>query len=228
MKKFESIRLIAIDVDGVILNDTYSPAIQSFIEKHGGTYTPELERLVWGSPHIAGGHIMSLACKLPWSAQQTINEFFNHHDSYLDMHPLHILDGVETFLKLINEYNIKITSYGGRTQKYIFDSYMSSLKMYFDKNNPYIDTNSIRPGVMEITKEIFQLEYNQVLFIDDINRMAEVAKYFNAGFAGTPVTRYQARQMQETGVKYIFNGLSEFKEENLLEIDRRLLQNNLW
>lgn len=46
MSIFNKIKLVAIDVDGVLLTDTYSPAIRSFVEQHGGVYTPELERQV--------------------------------------------------------------------------------------------------------------------------------------------------------------------------------------
>ena len=228
MKQFKKIRLIALDVDGVLLNDTYSPAIKSFVESHGGVYTPELERQVWGSPHIAGGHNMALACKLPWSAQKTIEEFFSHHAEYLKNNPINVLPGVEQFLKLLNQYNVVITSYGGRTKEYIFDKHMSHLTKYFDKNKPYIDTNSIRPGVSEICKDIFDYNYDEVLFIDDINRMAEVAKHFGAGFIGTPVTDFQTQQMNDTGVKYIAASISDITENVLNDIDCKLKEKSLW
>ncbi|QUJ66791.1 HAD family hydrolase [Photobacterium sp. GJ3] len=228
MKEFKKIRLIALDVDGVLLNDTYSPAIRSFVESHGGVYTAELERQVWGSPHIAGGHNMALACKLPWSAQKTIEAFFSHHAEYIKSNPIQVLPGVEDFLKMLSQYNVKVTSYGGRTKEYIFDNYMSHLRQYFDHDKPYIDTNSIRPGVDEITREIFDYNYDEVLFIDDINRMAEVAKYFNTGFIGTPVTEFQVNQMKETGTKYIVNSISEITEDMLHEIDTHLEKNTTW
>jgi len=66
------IRLIAVDTDGVLLNDTYSPAIERFVTKHGGQYTAAVERSVWGSPQLAAGQNMALACRLPWSAKDTI------------------------------------------------------------------------------------------------------------------------------------------------------------
>ena len=192
MKQFKKIRLIALDVDGVLLNDTYSPAIKSFVEKHGGTYTPELERQVWGSPHIAGGHNMALACKLPWSAQKTIEAFFEHHKNYLIDNQIKVMPGVEDFLKIINQYDVKVTSYGGRT------------------------------------KDIFDYNFDEVLFIDDINRMAEVAKYYGSGFIGTPVTEFQEDQMKETGVKFISSSVSGINEKMLNDIDQMLLTNSVW
>lgn len=228
MKKFKKIRVIAIDVDGVLLNDTYSPAIKAFVEKHGGIYTPELERLVWGSPHIAGGHNISLACKLPWSAQKTIEEFFKFHSEYIKDNPIMLNNDAEKFLKLVNSYDVRVTSYGGRTKSYIFDNYMSHLDKYFDNEHPYIDTNNIRPGVKEITEDIFKVNFDEVLFIDDINRMAEVARYFSTGFIGTPVTDFQVNQMKETGVKNIVPSISNITESMLLEIDTMLLEKDSW
>ncbi|ECC4750359.1 hypothetical protein C5855_23535 [Salmonella enterica] len=228
MKILNKIKLVAVDVDGVLLTDTYSPAIKSFVELHGGVYTPELERLVWGSPHIAGGHNMSLACKLPWSAQKTIEAFFQHHAKYIESNPIEIVPGAEDFLKLLQELNVRVTSYGGRTKEYIFDKYMSSLKKYFDKDKPYIDTNSIRPGIMEITRDIFKLNFDEVLFIDDINRMAEVAKFYRTGFIGTPVTAYQKKQMQETGVKYIVPSVKEIIKDILIKTDVELASDSHW
>lgn len=228
MNKLNKIKLVAVDVDGVILTDTYSPAIKSFVELHGGVYTPELERLVWGSPHIAGGHNMSLACKLPWSAQKTIDAFFHHHTKYIKINPIEIVPGAEDFLKLLQGFNIKVTSYGGRTKEYVFDKYMPSLKKYFDRDKPYIDTNSIRPGIVEITKDIFKLNFDEVLFIDDINRMAEVAKFYKTGFIGTPVTNFQKEQMQETGVKYIIPAVKGITADMLMNIDWELASGGHW
>ncbi|MCG7388446.1 HAD family hydrolase [Pantoea sp. ACRSB] len=228
MNTLNKIKLVAVDVDGVLLNDTYSPAIKSFVELHGGVYTPELERLVWGSPHIAGGHNMSLTCKLPWSAQKTIDAFFNHHMKYIKAHPIEITPGAEDFLKILQEFNVRVTSYGGRTKEYIFDKYLSSLRRYFDNDKPYIDTNSIRPGVMEITRDIFKLNFDEVLFIDDINRLAEVAKFYKTAFIGTPVTTYQKEQMLETGVRYIIPSVREFTSDMLISIDKEIVSNNHW
>lgn len=228
MNKLNNIRLVALDLDGVLINDTYSPVIKNFIESHNGVYSAEVERLVWGSPHIAGGHNMSMFCRLPWSAQKTIDVFFEERERYIQTHPVRLEPGVEAFLKMLSQTGVRITSYGGRSKEYAFE-YLSKVKSYFDKEHPYIDTNSIRPGVKEITQDIFKLNFNQVIFIDDINRMAEVCKYYGAGFIGTPVTEYQLRDMQTLGVKHIaINGISEINLQMLKNIDDDLTSNTLW
>ena len=68
----EKIKLVALDSDGVVLNDTYSPVIERFVTKHGGKYTAAVERGVWGSPQLAAGQNMALACRLPWTAKETV------------------------------------------------------------------------------------------------------------------------------------------------------------
>ncbi|OTP87372.1 hypothetical protein B6D12_12730 [Gilliamella apicola] len=228
MKKFRQIRLVALDLDGVLINDTYSPVIKNFIEKHNGIYSREAERLIWGSPHIAGGHNMSMFCKLPMSAQKTIEKFFEEREEYIKKHPVRLEPGVKDLLKLLTEKGARITSYGGRTKEYAF-KYLSDVADYFDKDIPYVDTNSIRPGVKEITQEIFGLNFNQILFIDDINRMAEVCKFFSTGFIGTPVTQYQLEDMKNTGVKYIATqGIKDIDSNMLDQIDNDLYSNSVW
>jgi len=53
MSTLQKIRLVALDTDGVLLNDTYSPVIERFVTRHGGEYTAAVERGVWGSPQLA-------------------------------------------------------------------------------------------------------------------------------------------------------------------------------
>ncbi|WHH49971.1 hypothetical protein QFA96_18585 [Pseudomonas sp. Ap32] len=55
MNKLEKIRHFAIDTNGVLLSDVYSTPIRTFVERHGGHYTADLERQILGSPHMAGG-----------------------------------------------------------------------------------------------------------------------------------------------------------------------------
>lgn len=66
--------------------------IRTFVERHGGLYTPELEPLALGSPHMAGA-IMSPACNLPWSAMQTIEAFLVEQVEYAARHPIQLAPG---------------------------------------------------------------------------------------------------------------------------------------
>lgn len=123
-------------------------------------------------------------------------------------HPVEVLPGIESTLALLNNTGSRITCYGGRNKEYSFDKHLKPYENYFDKNIPYIDINAFRPGMYEIIKEIFGLDFDEVVFIDDINRVAEVCKSLGAGFIGVPASmphNYQREEMVATGVRYMVN-----------------------
>ncbi|TQI80893.1 phosphoglycolate phosphatase-like HAD superfamily hydrolase [Serratia fonticola] len=231
MKKLNKIKLIAIDSDGVLLNDTYSPAIKSFVEKHDTPYTALIERLVWGSPQITAGHNLALACKLPWSGEKTIADFFKERDNYLKDHPVHVLPGIENTLSMLASTGAKLVSYGGRNREYSFDTFLGDYRHYFDKDVPYVDINGFRPGVNEIVKDIFHYNYDEVVFIDDINRVAEVCKALNTGFIGIPANmahNFQKDEMSETGVKLSFAKFNDITENSVYELDKQMSLSKHW
>ncbi|NNJ08453.1 HAD family phosphatase, partial [Streptomyces sp. PKU-MA01144] len=52
------LRLAALNIDGVLLNDTFSPVIHRFIVSRGGAYTAEVERRVFSQPqHVASEYM---------------------------------------------------------------------------------------------------------------------------------------------------------------------------
>ncbi|WP_225636973.1 HAD family phosphatase [Streptomyces solaniscabiei] len=229
--EFDSLRLVALDTDGVLFNDTYSPVIERFVTRHGGRYTPELERAVWGSPQLAAGQFMALECKLPCSAQEVMTEFFQERDRYLQEHPVEVTPGTEGLLELLRSTGVRVTSYGGRERSYSFDRFLGHLAGYFDAETPYVDVNPFRPGVKEIVTDVFGYRYDQVLFVDDINRVAEVTKALGAGFVGVPASmphNFQRAQMAETGVRHTVGKLDEITLDVLRDVDRRLGDGTLW
>src|SRR5829696_6072817 len=134
-----TIRLVALDSDGVLLNDTYSPVIERFVTKHGGEYTAFVERGVWGSPQLAAGQNMALACRLPWSAKDTIAAFFRERDEYLKEHPVEVMPGAEQMLAALADTGARLTCYGGRDREYTFDTHLGHLAGYFDRDIPYVN-----------------------------------------------------------------------------------------
>ncbi|EHR2381740.1 HAD family hydrolase [Salmonella enterica] len=229
--KLNKIKLFAIDSDGVILNDTYSPVIKIFVEKYGIEYTPEIERSVWGSPQVTAGHNLALACKLPYSGERIIKDFFKVRDEYLEEHPIEVLPEIEPTLDLLKQTGAKLICYGGRNKEYSFDKFLSPYTKYFDKNNPYIDINSFRPGIFEIVTEIFEYQFDEVIFIDDINRVAEVCKSLNTGFIGIPASmphNFQKEEMINTGVKLIVNKFNDISHETILKADELLYTSKFW
>lgn len=231
MNNLKKIKLFAIDSDGVLLNDTYSPAIKNFVEKHNTPYTALIERHVWGSPQLTAGHNLALACKLPFSGEKTIADFFEEREKYLKDHPVEVLSNIEGTLSMLASTGAKIVSYGGRNKEYSFDKFLGDYRGYFDKEVPYVDINAFRPGVHEIVKEIFNYNYDEVVFIDDINRVAEVCKAFNAGFIGIPARmehNFQLEEMKNTGVKFSFANFSDISLETVNELDELMTLLNHW
>ncbi|MBV2156641.1 HAD family hydrolase [Kitasatospora sp. SUK 42] len=231
MSKLQKIRLIALDSDGVLLNDTYSPVIERFVTKHGGRYTAEVERGVWGSPQLAAGQNMALACKLPWSARETIAAFFEEREAYLRKNPVQVTEGAEELLATLRETGARVVCYGGRTREYTFDKYLGHLAEYFDAEIPYVDVNDFRPGTKEIVRDIFRYEFDEVLFVDDINRVAEVTKALGAGFVGVPASlphNFQRAEMEATGVRYSVDDIRGIDLELLEAVDEELAAGTLW
>jgi len=231
MKNLNKIKLFAIDSDGVLLNDTYSPVIKRFVEMYGGVYNAQVERHVWGSPQITAGHNMALACKLPWSGERTIAEFFKVRNSYLVENPVKVLPNIRKTLEMLHATGAKLVCYGGRNKEYSFDKFLYEYQPYFDLDIPYVDINNFRPGVHEIVKDYFHLEHDEVVFIDDINRVAEVCKKLNSGFIGIPANmkhNYQKQEMQETGVKFACACFSDITLDMIMKLDRMMLSSQHW
>lgn len=231
MSELTTIRLVALDSDGVLLNDTYSPVIERFVTRHGGEYTAAVERGVWGSPQLAAGQNMALACRLPWSAKETIAAFFEERDEYLKEHPIEVMPGAEQLLATLRTAGVRVTCYGGRNREYTFDKYLGHLAEYFDDKIPYVDVNDFRPGVKEIVRDIFGYRFEEVLFVDDINRVAEVTKALGAGFLGVPASmphNFQRGEMAQTGVRYTVDDIRQIDLALLQQVDQELAAGTLW
>lgn len=83
----------------------------------------------------------------------------------------------------------------------------------------------------EIIKEIFGLDFDEVVFIDDINRVAEVCKSLRSGFIGSSCSmphNYQREEMVATGVRYMVNKFTDINEELIYEADNHLFSADYW
>jgi beta-phosphoglucomutase-like phosphatase (HAD superfamily) len=228
MKLFNKVRAIAIDTNGVLLKDVYSGAIKQFVERHGGQYTPELERMVFGSPHAAGGHIMATACRLPWTSQETIDAFLAEQKQYAASNPVAINPGAIEFLERMQGKGLRITSYGGSVKEVAFDPLLQPYEALFDRVTPYVNMGAFRPGMKEIAADAMGCEFDEIVFIDDLNRVADVCRALGCGFIGIPGGSYQQRQMIDSGVKYVLASLEQVDMALLTELDQRLSTQSLW
>lgn len=228
MKPFKKIKAIAIDTNGVLLKDVYSGAIRQFVEGHGGAYTPDLERMVFGSPHAAGGHIMATACRLPWTSQATIDAFLATQKIYAQSNPVTLNPGAVDFLERMRATGLRVTSYGGSPKEGAFDPCLGVFEHLFDAATPYVNMGAFRPGMKEIASDAMACDPSEIIFIDDLNRVADVCRALGCGFIGMPGAFFQQAQMRDAGVPYIVRSLAEIDLPLLSGIDRSLAEKAFW
>ena len=130
-------------------------------------------------------------------------------------------------LELLATLDVRLVYYGGLPEDKITDDF-KKYEHYFEQ---YICTNDFRPGIKEITKDFYRLEFHQVLFIDDVNTVAENARINNVPFIGIPSNfswGFQRQDMITTKVKYLLNSAKEIDIELLGRIDYEASVGTIW
>jgi phosphoglycolate phosphatase-like HAD superfamily hydrolase len=221
-----TIKLIAINIDGVLLEDSFSPIIRNFVLKYGVSYSRELERNVFSQPQMEAAE--HLAHILGSDKKTILKRYFEDRDQYLMAHGCNINLGVPELLEFLKTLDVRLVYYGGLSEDKISTVEFTKYKHYFER---YICTNDFRPGIKEITKDFYGLEFHQVLFIDDVNTVAEVAKVNNVPFIGIPSDfpwGYQRQDMITTQVKYLLNSIQEITPELIAKIDDETAVGTVW
>lgn len=224
-----NIKLIACDIDGVLLEDTFSPILRNLCLRMGQEYSQEVERNMFS---ITRSEAMKFVMKKlgitsQEEAKRIYDIYFEERDKYLLEHSSILVNGLKEFLEMLSELDIKLVCYGGLDEEQIVEEFRSFLK-YFDR---YICTNDFRPGIKEITKDIYGLDYNQVLFIDDVNTVAEKAKELNVPFIGIPSIEdwsHQKEDMIKTGVKYLVKSIRDIDLKLLNSLDEEVAVDKIW
>jgi phosphoglycolate phosphatase-like HAD superfamily hydrolase len=225
--KLKTIKLIACDIDGVLVTDTFSPVMRNLLLKRNREYTRELERNVFSRPRREVGEYLVRMFNSEVNAKTGGEMYFEERAKYIQEHGFGPIEGAPEFLELISSLGVRLVCYGGLSEEHIcadFKKYMH----YFDR---YVCTNDFRPGLKEITKDIYGLEFNQALFIDDVNTVAEVAKANNIPFIGTPANfpwGFQRQDMIATGVKYLLDSVKEIDLGLLERIDNEAFAGTIW
>ncbi|MEU9919294.1 HAD family phosphatase [Streptomyces sp. NPDC051001] len=219
------LRLIAVNIDGVLLNDTFSPVIHRFVIKNGGVYTAELERAVFSQPRLRAAAAIGVA----GSPQEVAEAYFRERELYLQEHPIHPLDGAKRLLGRLHRLGVPLICYGGLERPH-FDRHLAGYAHYFDQPQ-YVCTNDFRPGVREIATGMFGLRCDQVLFIDDVARVAETARTLGAAFIGHPSSyehSFQEQLMREAGVRHLVRSLDEIDDSLLYTLDSEAADGLVW
>lgn len=219
------IKLIACDIDGVLLKDTFSPVLRILAKKYGVEYTAELENNTFSQKREEAAAYLINYLRVPkeTSTQDILNEYFKEREVFVHNDGNPIIPGILDFLELLNSLDIKLVCYGG-LEKEMIDSRFKPYLKYFDK---YVCTNSYRPGLKEITK-LYKLDFSEVLFIDDVSQVAKEAKKYHIPFIGIPAQHswgFQEKEMKEAGVKYLVSSVKEITKELLKRID---LDKTIW
>lgn len=230
MKK---LKVIACDIDGVLLEDTFSPVLYSLAEKFGYPYTRELERNMFSRPreeslqYVLKNVMTSSANNKLGKENNLIKYYFSERKKYMSKNPSGPIDGALEFLQRMAQLDIELICYGGLEEKDIVADF-SPCMQYFSE---YICTNDFRPGLKEITKDKKKIDYNQILFIDDVNTVAEAAKSLNIPFIGIPANHswgYQREDMENTGVKYLVSSVREIDKNMIYKIDQDIAEGKIW
>lgn len=219
------IKMVALDIDGVALKDTFSIILRKITEEFNLKYTAEIERNIFSRPQQEGAKYFIDTFKIDnYTPDSLIDKFFNVRERYLEKHPNTPVKGLGDFLNLLKSLHLKIICYGGLSKEYFQEELRDYVKDFLD----YICTNDFRPGIKEITKDIYKLNYNQILFIDDVNTVAEKAKLYNVPFIGVPSTEFQKMDMSRTKVKYLVSSIRDINSDLLIKIDRDAIAGTIW
>lgn len=225
----QQLRLAALNIDGVLLNDTFSPVIHHFIVSRGGTYSADLERRVFSQPQLVAGREMAAAVSTEYTAEEALAAYFADRDQYLSEHPVLRMDGAVALLRRLRSLGLDVVCYGGLGKEH-FDRHLGDLADYFD-GPEYVCTNDFRPGIREITTQIFDLKAEQVLFVDDVAAVAAEARTFGAAFVGLPSSfphSHQRTLMHEVGVRHLIASLDDLDEALLRTLDAEAGTGTLW
>ncbi|MEU3501476.1 HAD family phosphatase [Streptomyces hundungensis] len=223
------LRLAAINIDGVLLNDTFSPVIHQFIVGRGGTYSAELEGRIFSQTRAVAGERMAEAVGATMTGPEALAAYFEERAAYVQDHPVHLLDGAVELLHRLRGLGLSTVCYGGLDKSH-FDHFLGAYADLFDGPG-YVCTNDFRPGLKEITTEIFGLDHDQVVFIDDVARVAQAARSLNIAFIGHPSTfehSHQRQLMREAGVRHLVDSLHAIDEPLLRTIDAEAAAGTSW
>ncbi|WP_412746162.1 hypothetical protein [Krasilnikovia sp. MM14-A1004] len=222
---------MAVDCDGVLVDDTYLAVIERFVTRHGGRYDAHAERSIIGLRDVVVAVRVAHLCGLDQPVSDTLAALWAERDRYLRERPIRVAEGVPEFLASLRRLGLRAVCYGGRTRKHTFDTYLGHLVDLLDADHPYVSVNDHRPGVEWIVRDVIGCEFDQVVFIDDVSRVADAARRHGAGFIGFPSSAAHARQRQfmtEGGVRHLIGSLDEVTPELLERIDAELATGTHW
>jgi beta-phosphoglucomutase-like phosphatase (HAD superfamily) len=227
--QLHTLRLAAVNIDGVLLNDSFSPVIHQFVTRRGGSYTAQLEAGLFSQSQLTAARAFAEVIPTPLTPEDIVREYLAEREEYVAAHPVHLLDGAVELLRTLRALGLRTVCYGGLERDH-FDRHLGGHAELFDAPG-YVCTNDFRPGIREITTEVFGLDYRQVLFIDDVARVAERARALRVPFIGHPSHfphSFQRAAMRELGVRHLVGSLTEIDAAMVRRLDDEAAADTVW
>lgn len=223
------LRLCALNIDGVMLGDSFSPVIHHFLVSRGCAYTAEVERSIFSRPRSVAGRLLAEAVGEPMTGEEALEAYFEERARHVAAHPVRVNDGAIALVRRLRRLGLRTVCYGGLDQSH-FDAFLGEHAGLFDDPG-YICTDAFRPGLHEIAVEYFGLKHDQVLVIDDVATVAETARSLGMPFIGHPSRfehSFQRQLMREAGVRYRVASLHAVDEELLRSVDAGAAAGTVW
>ncbi|MGW4521771.1 HAD family hydrolase [Amycolatopsis sp. NPDC004378] len=231
MTGLRKLRAVALDCDGVLIDDTYLAMIARYVRDHGGVYDEAAERDVIGLRDIVVAEKITRLCGLDQPAEKTLEQLWAARQEYLAEHPIRVAEGVRDCLEALSKLPVRLVCYGGRTREHTFDRYLGEYVDLLDPEVPYVSINEHRPGVDHIARSVLGVGFDEIVFVDDVSRVAENARAHGAGFVGFPGSPAHARQrefMAGYGVRHFATSLAELTPRLLEIVDAELATSTHW
>ncbi|MFF3889405.1 HAD family phosphatase [Streptomyces sp. NPDC001914] len=218
-----------MNLDGVLLEDTFSPVIRRLAVAHGVAYTRELESAVLSQPRRVAAQVLARAIGSGVGAGRVTGMYFAERERYVREHPVRLTDGALGLVGRLRGLGWDVVCYGGLGQRH-FDRYLGGWRSWFSGPG-YVCTDGFRPGIAEIARGCFGLEPSRVLFIDDVARFAVHARAVRAPFIGHPSPSghgFQREAMREAGVRHLVHRLDAIDGPLLHTLDREAALDTVW
>lgn len=206
----------AINIDGVLLTDTFSEIIHDFIVENGGTYDEDTDRSILSQPQSVGGAGMVRATGKNWTAAEAIEKYFEKRKEVIAVAPPQVSEGAVELLELLRSKGFSLISYGGLSIDHFYAE-VGDLVEHFEGPR-YVCTNLLRPGIREICDNVLKIPYSSLLVIDDVARVGKEARRLGAPFIGHPSSSehsYQRKIMSDNEILFV---------GSLSEIDAKMIE----
>lgn len=209
-------KYIFLHFDGVVLENILAPLVYSIVKKLGGIYSAEIENNIFAISQKDAAKFLIDKLKLKLTEKEVISLYYSEREKFEKKHEIKKAKGLIPFFERLKNLNFKVISYGGASKDYFLKN-TKDIALYFD-DEKYIQTRDFRPGLKEITRSIYQLNVDEVVFIDEESSVARVAKELCIPFIGMDSGHsfsFQKQEMEKLNIQHIVSSLEEINEELL-------------